>query len=78
MNICDLINECGGPDKVGIQFIDQCAHRMDYSAKRGGTKVTFGTEQMLTPDGLAKCGVIVWLDREQVKAALAKAKGGAK
>ena len=75
MNICELIHECGGPDKVGVQYIDQCADALNWSAKHGVTKVTFGTDQTLTPDGLPKCGVVVWLDREQVTAALAKARG---
>lgn len=75
MNICELINECGGPDKVNIQFIDQCADKMDDTLVNGKpiTRVTFGTEQALTPDGLTKLGVIVWLDREEVKSAIAKA-----
>lgn len=77
MNICELINECGGPDTVGIQYLDQCFDRADYSAKRGATMVTFGTDQMLTPDGLPKLGVIVWLDRDRVKAAIARARGEA-
>ena len=74
MNICELINECGGPDKVGIQPLDKCADSMNYSAKKGVTKVTFGTEQVLTPEGLPMLGIIVWLDRDQVAAAIAKAK----
>ena len=77
MNICELINECGGPDKVGIQFIDQCADNLDWSAKKLATRVTFYTDQALTLDGLPKCGVIVWLDRDQVKAAIAKSRGDA-
>lgn len=77
MNICELINECGGPDKVGIQFIDQCADTLDWSAKKLATRVTFHTDQVLTLDGLPKCGVIVWLDRDQVKAAIAKSRGDA-
>ena len=78
MNICELINECGGPDKVRIQFLDQCVDTLDYSAKRGGTMVKFGTDQVATLDGLPMCGVIVWLDRNDVKAAIALAKGEAK
>ncbi len=74
MNICELINECGGPDKVGIQFLDQCADNLDYSAKRGNTMVRFGTDQVAGPDGLPKCGIVIWLDRKDVKAAIAKAR----
>ncbi len=73
MNICELINECGGPDKVGIQYLDRCADSMDWKAGRG-TTVKFGTDQPLTPNGLAKCGIVVWLDRDAVKAAIAKAR----
>lgn len=75
MNICELITECGGPDKVGIQFLDQCADDMNWSAKRATTRVTFGTDCALTPGGLAKCGIVVWLDRDAVEAAIAKARG---
>ena len=74
MNICELINECGGPEKVGVQYIDQCADEMNWSAKQNCTRVTFGTDQVLTPEGLPKLGVIVWLDRGQVKTAITKAR----
>lgn len=69
MNICELIERCGGPEKAGIQFIDQCADSLDYNHKRG-TRITFGTNQALTPEGTVKLGIVVWLDRDAVKAAL--------
>jgi hypothetical protein len=72
MNICDLINECGGPDAVGVQFIDTCADDLNWSAKKGITRVTFGTEQPLATDGLPKFGVVIWLDRDAARSAIAK------
>lgn len=69
MNINELIDACGGPDKVGIQFLDRCATSMNYSA-RSGTKITFGSDVGLTPDGTKLLGVVVWLDRTKVKEAI--------
>ena len=70
MNIAELITACG-VDKVGVQYLDQCADRLNMNG--GTTRITFGTEQPLTPNGTEKLGVIVWLDRNDVKAALSTA-----
>lgn len=70
MNIAELITECG-VDKVDVQYIDQCADTLNMNG--GTTRITFGTEQPLTPHGTDKLGIVVWLDRDDVKAALAKA-----
>lgn len=71
MNICELIESCGGPEKAKVQFLDQCADTLDYHHKRG-TKITFGTDVGLTPDGPCEFGIVVWLDRDEVKASIAK------
>ena len=62
-----------GEDNVQFQNLDTCAISLDYSAKTG-TKITFGTEQKLTPNGTEKLGLVVWLPREAVKAAVAQLK----
>lgn len=59
-----------GDDNVAIQNLDACADSLDYNIKRG-TKITFGTEVALTPNGTEKLGLVVWLPRDAVKAALA-------
>ena len=79
MKISELIAAVGD-DNVGFQNLDQCADALDWSAKKGLTKVTFHTEQALVPNGpgngLPKLGLVVWLDREAVKAALAAPRQG--
>lgn len=72
MNLSDLIRAIGD-DKVGIQNLDTCATTLNYSAK-SGTKITFGTDQPLTPNGTEKLGMVIWLDRAAVKAIIEKEK----
>lgn len=72
MNISDLIKTIGD-DNVQIQFLDQCADSLNYNHK-SGTKITFGTPIALTPNGTDKLGIVVWMDRDAVKAAIAKSK----
>jgi hypothetical protein len=73
MKLSELILAIGD-DKVQLQNLDNCADTLDWSAKKG-TKITFGTEIALTPDGTEKMGLVVWLDRSAVKAALEEYKG---
>jgi hypothetical protein len=73
MNINELINECGGPDKVRLQYLDQCGISFDWTAK-SGSKITFGSDVPITPDGTKLLGIILWLPRDQVKAAIEKAR----
>lgn len=65
-----------GDDNVEFQNLDTCATDLNYAAK-SGTKITFGTEQPISLDGTKKLGLVVWLDRDAVKSALAKARDGA-
>jgi hypothetical protein len=58
-----------GDDKVEMQNLDHCSITLDYHIKKG-TRITFGTEQPLTPNGTDKLGLILWLPRDAVKAAL--------
>lgn len=72
MNICELIDACGGPNVVRIQSLDHCADKLDWSHKKG-SRITFVSEQVITPEGTKDLGIIVWLDRD---AALTAIKGG--
>lgn len=61
-----------GDDNVEFQNLDQCAEKLNM---RGGTtKITFGTQRGLTPQGTDKLGLVLWLDRDAVKAALAQSR----
>lgn len=59
-----------GDDNVEFQNLDQCATDLNYSHK-SGTTIKFGTQRKLTPTGMDKLGLILWLDRDAVKAAVA-------
>lgn len=78
MNLSELI-AAYGDDKVRFQNLDRCADSLNYTAK-SGTKITFGTEQALTPEGTEKLGLVVWMDRARVKEIIAATKnhGGTK
>ena len=65
-----------GDDNVQFQNLDQCADALNYSAKNG-TKITFGTEQPLTPNGTEKLGLVVWMDRKRVAEIIAASKSAA-
>lgn len=58
-----------GDQNVAIQFLDNCMIRADMT--KTGSKITFGTDVRLQIDKIEKSGMIVWMDREQLKAALA-------
>lgn len=73
MKLSELILAIGD-DNVSIQNLDQCADTLDWSAKKG-TKIRFGTDVPLTPEGTTKLGLVAWLPRDAVTAALAKATG---
>jgi hypothetical protein len=75
MNIAELINEVG-VDNVRVQFLDQCADSLDYNHNTG-TRIKFGTQETITPEGTVNLGIVVWLPRDAVKTALAKAKAAA-
>lgn len=68
MKLSELIAAVGD-DKVSFQNLDSCATTLDYKAK-GGTRITFGTEEPLTPKGTDRLGLVVWLDRKAVNAAI--------
>lgn len=70
MNLSKLISIIGD-ENVGIQNLDQCSTGLNYNTK-SGTKITFGTEQPIDMNGTVKLGMVIWLDREAVKAASAE------
>jgi hypothetical protein len=71
MNLSALI-AAYGDDKVQFQKLDDCADSLNMN--KGITRITFGTPQPLTPNGMEKLGLIIWLDRERVKELLAQAR----
>lgn len=74
MKLSELIVACGD-DSVQFQNLDQCAISLDWSRKAGG-RITFGTTETIVPgDGTERLGLVVWLDRKAVAAAIARATG---
>lgn len=71
MNLSELI-AAYGDDKVQFQNLDQSL--ISLNMNKGVSKITFGTEQPVTPDGIGKLGLIVWLDRDRVKEIVAASK----
>lgn len=72
MNLSEMI-AAYGDDRVQVQNLDTCADALNMTKK--GTKITFGTEMRLTPNGTEKLGLIVWMDRERVAEIIATSKG---
>lgn len=70
MNLSELILAVGD-ENVKCQNLDQCASDIDYSAKRG-TRITFGTDVSVNLYGTELLGLVLWFDRDAVKAAIAK------
>lgn len=70
--LVDLLTRIGD-DRAIVQSIHQTATGSKRK-KSGGTEVSFWTDQ-ITPDDLmrpsGKIGIVVWLDRSDVEAALA-------
>jgi hypothetical protein len=58
-----------GDDNIEFQNLDRDAHSLNWNAKTG-TKITFNTGIGLSPSGLDKLGLVIWLPRDAVKAAI--------
>lgn len=72
VKISDLLRTLGD-ENIGTQNLDECAITLNWSRKSGG-KITFGTDQEIIPGvGTKRLGFVVWLDREAVATAMAKA-----
>lgn len=65
MKLSELI-AAYGDDLVQFQPLDACATALNMNG--GKTKITFVTEMPLTMSGTEKLGLVVWLDRDKVKA----------
>ena len=65
MDIAELIKAVG-VEKVGVQFLDQCSTKMNWHHKRGAD-ISFSSDVGITPEGTEKLGVIVWMDRAEVR-----------
>lgn len=66
MGLVELVTAIGD-EHIRLQNLDNSAITLDWSAKRG-TKITFGTEVSLTPNGTELLGLVVWLPRDAVAA----------
>lgn len=63
-----------GDDNVRFQNLDQCAEALNWTL-RSGSKITFFTpETIIAGEGTKRLGLVLWLDRAAVAAAL-KAEG---
>src|SRR3546814_19634857 len=56
-----------GDDNSEFQNRDQCAEKLNMNG--GATRITFATLRNITPQGTDKLGLVLWLDRDAVKAA---------
>lgn len=72
LKMSDLILAIGD-ENVVFQNLDSCATSLNYTAK-SGSKITFGTEEPITPSGTKRLGLILWLDRDAVAKAVAASK----
>lgn len=57
-----------GDDNVQFQNLDHSTTALNM--RDGVSTITFGTEQPITLTGTEKLGLILWLDRDAVKAAI--------
>ena len=76
MKMSDLILEIGD-ENVVFQNLDRDAHTIDKT--KHGTKITFYTdaiqaEELLGDGKTEKIGLVLWMPRARVAAALARAK----
>ena len=75
MKMSELILDVGD-ENVVFQNLDRDAHTVDKT--KHGTKITFYTDSMQAEELLGgktkKIGLVVWLPRDRVEAAIAKEK----
>ena len=69
MKLSELINKVGD-ENVEIQNLDSCVSSMNMDAK-GNVIATFGTQAKIAMNGFEKLGMVIWMDREAVKQAMA-------
>jgi hypothetical protein len=61
-----------GDDNVRFQNLDHSARDINYDHKKG-TVITFLTEETVNLKGTDRLGLVLWLDRKLVAAAVAEA-----
>ena len=77
MKLSELIATIGD-DNVQFQNLDRDGIQLDWSRKSGG-KITFGTGMTIIPgEGTERLGLVLWLDRKAVAAALGNTPQAAK
>lgn len=59
-----------GDDQIKFQNLDTCWIDAKWDRKKG-TKITFGTDEPLGPNGTEPLGLVVWLPRDEVRRILA-------
>lgn len=65
IGMTELISKIGD-ENIKFQNLDISAISLNYNHKKG-SKITFGTEEPITPDGTERLGLILWLPRDKVK-----------
>ena len=68
MTVAELLQAIGN-DRVAVQYLDQCAIDLNWT-ELSGCRIKFGSDVRLTPKGTEKLGIVVWLDRDDVKRAI--------
>lgn len=65
VGMTELISKVGD-ENIKFQNLDSCSISLNYDHKKGG-KITFGTDELITPDGTERLGLVLWLPRDKVK-----------
>lgn len=65
VGMTELISKIGD-ENIKFQNLDSCSISLNYDHKKG-SKITFGTDELITPDGTERLGLILWLPRDKVK-----------
>lgn len=68
MGMVELLSKVGN-DNIRFQNLDTCAISLNYDYKKG-SKITFGTDELITLDGTERIGLVLWLPREKVMEAI--------
>lgn len=69
MKLSELLEKVGDAN-MRFQPLDGCTIRAKYDHKKG-SEITFGTDQVVMPDGTQDYGMIVWIPREKLKEVMA-------
>ena len=65
MKLSELIATIGDQN-VKFQLLDNDLISADYDHRKG-TKITFGSDAQVRPDGLKDVGIIVWAPRDRFR-----------